>query len=112
MTPVQLVEKVRRHGVELVAAGNRIRYRSRAALPSRLRAELLACKAEVIHLLRSGRNSHRWDPLLPVGWTAEAWRGRLSYMARICMHHDRAEELRAWAAAVADAYGLSVEASQ
>ena len=43
-----------------------------------------------------------------IGWTPEAWHGRMTYMANICMHADRAAELRAWAAAVADRHGLWV----
>ena len=109
MTAAELVQQVRRHGVELVAAGDRIRYRPRTALPTELRAELAAHKPEVLQHLHAEQSRGRWNPLVPDGWTPEAWRGRLTFMARICIHHDKAVELQEWAEVVASVHGLDVE---
>ncbi len=112
MTAVQLIQKVRRQGIELKAAGNRIRYRPPDALTENLRAELRARKEDVLKVLRSEVGAARWNPLVPEGWTASAWHGRLIYMARICMHADRGEELKQWADAVRQAHGLSTEVDE
>ena len=63
-------------------------------------------KSQVLAILRSKPRQGESDRLIPAGWTAQAWHGRLVYMARICMHADRAEQLREWAAAVAQVHGL------
>ncbi|UCE58280.1 MAG: hypothetical protein JSU63_12650 [Phycisphaerales bacterium] len=94
-------------GISLEARDRHIRYSApRGTLTPELRRELSRHKPELLSVLRDRRASGRWNPLVPRGWTPEAWHGRLQHMARICMHADRAEELRAWAAAVSDRYSL------
>ncbi len=53
MTAAQVLEALRARGVEVVAAGDRVRYRPPGAIPPELRAELVAHKAEVLRLLAS-----------------------------------------------------------
>ena len=50
-----LLEDVRSRGVELRAAGNRLCYRPKAAVPADLVARLRRHKAELLDLLRSGQ---------------------------------------------------------
>ena len=66
-------------------------------------------KSQVLAILRSEPNRTQWDPLVPAGWTAEAWHGRLVYLAKICMHADRSRELEQWAATVREVHGLVQE---
>ena len=99
MTIARLLEQLSSRGITLEPAGVQLRVVSPpGALTPTLRRELVGRKPELLVILK---NRDRWNPLIPAGWTAAAWHGRLLHMAKICMHADRAEELRAWAAVVA-----------
>jgi len=51
MTAAALISELRALGIELIPAGDRIRYRPASAVPPELVAQLRACKAEVLALL-------------------------------------------------------------
>ena len=105
MTTTQLLEERSSRGITLEPQGDQIRVTSPpGSLTPTLRQELVDRKPDVLRILLR-------DPLVPAGWTPEAWHGRLLHLARICMHADRAEELQEWAAAVALRYGLAGEGS-
>ena len=100
MTATELLAELSTLGVEVRRRGDKLQVKGpRGAVTHDLLDTLSRLKPAVLRILR-------WDPLVPAGWTPEAWHGRLSYMAKICDYPDRAEELRDRAAAVADRYGL------
>ncbi len=102
MTVDVLLRELSARGVELWPRGSKLKVKAPpGAVTPELRRALVELKPAVLRVLR-------WDPLIPDGWTPEAWRGRLLHMARICMRASRAEELDEWAAAVADRHGLDV----
>lgn len=51
MTANDLLSELRRRGIELVAAGDRLRYRPKDAVTPELREAILAHKAEIMRLL-------------------------------------------------------------
>lgn len=73
----------------VIGSGDRLRYRPRFAVPADLRARMVEYKPEMLRLL--------W---IPDGWTRQGWIERLRYMAGVCIHPERAAELRAQAAAL------------
>jgi hypothetical protein len=81
-------------------------------MPAELRAELVAHKQEVLQHLHAEQGQGRWNPLVPTGWTPEAWHGRLLFLADRCWHADRAAALREWAEAVESVYGAGREVSE
>ncbi len=101
MDGVTLLRKARDAGLTVTAEGGRLRIRG-PRCAERLARRPIENKASVLPLLR-------WGPLVPTGWPPSAWRGRLQYMARICMRADRARELGEWAQAVADMFEIDRE---
>lgn len=80
MTAPALLATLRARGVEVVAAGDRLRYRPADAVPEDLVAAMRACKAELLALLcaseperlgsaglrvRPGAYSHPWPERVP-----------------------------------------------
>ena len=63
MTAAALVAELRARGVELIPAGDRIRYRPASAVPPDLVARLRACKAEVLCLLTVPPATVTLDPV-------------------------------------------------
>lgn len=78
MTPLQLLAEARQQDVELIAAGERLRYRCRrGALTPQLRADLIAVKDEMLQLLRLRRAatqdwSEAYTGLKGCGWPGRA----------------------------------------
>ena len=100
MTLGILLKECSARSIELRPDGDKLRVKaSVGVVTDELRNELVRHKPAILRMLR-------WDPLVPRGWLPSAWHGRLIHMAEICMHLARAEELRAWADAVAAIHGL------
>lgn len=116
MGGVDLLDLAALAGLEVVADGGRLRVRG-PKIAERLALQLIQHKAELLPVLaareaasvvtkpverfRGERESwkppaaaSKLTPGIPDGWTAESWRRRLLYLADICIHPDRALELR------------------
>ena len=103
MTLATLLKECSARRIELRPDGDKLRVKAPAGVVTGdLRNELVRHKPAILRLLR-------WNPLVPDGWTASAWHGRLTHMAKICIHHDKAVELQAWAQVVGCVHGLNVE---
>ncbi len=102
MTAMELINTVRGGGFELIAAGDRIRFRSKEPLPEDLRAELHAHKSEVLQMLDA-------EAQVNPGWPPEGWSWYLRHRAGRCDDPEIAEKLRARATAVEVKYGLDME---
>jgi hypothetical protein len=91
MRPHELLTAFRRQGVEVSLRGDKLHVDAPAGVMTRgLKSILAARKNELMAYLRG-------PVMVPDGWSTESWIDHLRYMARICMHQDRAAELRAWA---------------
>jgi hypothetical protein len=66
MTAVELVAALRRRGVELVTDGDRLGVRPARSLTAEERAALIACKAEVLAVLRTEQRPATQTP--DSGW--------------------------------------------
>ena len=106
MTLTALLKECSSRNIELRPDGDKLRVKAPVgAVSGKLRNELVRHKPGILNMLR-------WNPLVPEGWTASSWHGRLAYLAEICMHADRAKELTLWADAVAAVHGLDREVPQ
>ncbi len=102
MTATELIDTVRDRGIELVAVGDRIRFRSEEPLPEDLRAELHAQKSAVLQMLDA---EGRVNP----GWPPASWAWYLRYRSGRCDDPEIAGRLRARATAVEVKYNLDME---
>ena len=103
MTLARLLEECSSRNVELRPDGDKLRVKAAVGVVTgELRNELVRHKPAILRMLL-------WDPLVPRGWIASAWAGRLEYLSRVCMHADRGQELKQWAATVREAHGLEGE---
>ncbi len=100
MTLGILLKECSARSIELRPDGDKLRVKAPVGVVTgELRNELVRHKPAILKMLR-------WDPLVPRGWIASAWAGRLEYMSRNCMHADRGQELGQWAATVREVHGL------
>ena len=55
-----LLAELRRRGIELAVAGERLRYRPKDAVTPELRAAMVGCKADLLQLLADDDHQVRW----------------------------------------------------
>jgi len=116
VTARDLLAELQARGVELVAAGDKLRYRPRSAVEPGLIRVMREHKAEIMALLTGAPapRSTAAEPEPPhelslaervamgyvnPGWTAESWRDRLHQLADRCetLRPELAAQYRAWA---------------
>ena len=83
-----ILKEMSDRGIEVQRDGDRLRFRPASAMPPDLADRLRTHKAEILAALRYETSD---------GWTRPDWIERLRYLAGICIHAGRAQELREWA---------------
>ena len=118
VTVTDLLREARRLGIELVADGERLRYRPRDRMTPELAQRLRERKGELLAVLcvtdtetpcgssesgivsppRRDTGGNGWPPI-PDGWMRSHWIDRLRQLAGRCEPYvpDRATWLRSWA---------------
>ena len=67
MTALELLESLQQNGIELTAAGDKLRYRPKSAVPPELVEVMRSHKAELLALI----NARDWQLGDPIEWDAE-----------------------------------------